>query len=110
VNKFALQWEFNLEQVTAGSYTAKMNQDVITDSGASHIFLPFAVVDDLIKTIGATEEDGSYYISCKRRWQIAFKIGDYNYVVKSKELVFNLGNDKCQIAIRSKARVSLGRL
>ncbi|KAI6191922.1 Eukaryotic aspartyl protease [Aphelenchoides bicaudatus] len=104
VNRHALQWELNLDQVSTGSYTKKLDQDVITDSGASEIFLPFDVVEDLMQTIGATLDKETYYISCKRRWQITFKISGTNYIVKNTELVYNLGNDRCKVAIQSKPR------
>jgi hypothetical protein len=63
-----------LEKISSGSYVKKLGLDFITDSGASHIFLPYDVIDDLAKTIGATEdeEDSSYYISCK--WAISLII------------------------------------
>lgn len=104
LTRFALQWEFQLEQISVAAYTKKLKNDFITDSGASHLFLPYDVVDDLIEAIGAKEEDGDYIISCKRKWQINFKINGTDYAVKSPELVLNLGNDKCQIAIRPKPR------
>jgi len=103
LNRFALQWEFSLQEVSTGNYKSNLkDNDVITDSGASHIFLPFDVVEDLMSTIGATSEGSSYFISCKRKWQINFKINGTDYAVKAKEMVFNLGNDRCEIAIRSK--------
>lgn len=104
LNRFALQWEFNIEAVMMGDHTIQLNSDVITDSGASHVFLPFWVVEDLMQRIGAKEENDGYYISCKRKWQIEFKIGGIKYPVKSKEFNMNMGNDKCQIAIGPKSR------
>ncbi|KAI6209292.1 Peptidase A1 domain-containing protein [Aphelenchoides besseyi] len=100
LNRFALQWEFEMTAIHAGSYVEKLKQtDVITDSGASHILLPYKIIQEIVKAIGAKREESSYFISCKRRWKLHFEIGGIKYAVNSKELVSNLGNDRCELLI-----------
>jgi hypothetical protein len=100
INKFSLQWEFQVDQISSGHYKQELNVEFISDSGASHLFLPLDVVENLMKMIGAKEEDSNYIISCKSRWQINFRINGQDYFVRSSVLLMNYGNDRCEIAIR----------
>ncbi|KAI6226444.1 Saccharopepsin [Aphelenchoides fujianensis] len=70
LNRFALQWEFEMTAVIAGDYVGTLKDtDVITDSGASHILLPYKILQGIVKAIGAKREKSQYFISCKRKWK-----------------------------------------
>ncbi|CAJ0582493.1 unnamed protein product, partial [Mesorhabditis spiculigera] len=96
-------WQFKLDGVKSGSYSAAPNGgwQAISDTASTFIGAPQAVIDGLAKVVGARYDDlfKSYFIDCDAEAPaITLTINGKLYNITAKNYVIAAGPGLCQFA------------
>ncbi|KAK6758898.1 hypothetical protein RB195_016245 [Necator americanus] len=97
-----LYWKFNINNVTAnGVELMGYMLDAISDSSATFITSYPSNIEILAKALKAKpSEDALYYIDCKADASISIGIGNQVYQIDGKNLIINVADNVCIVAIR----------
>ncbi|CAJ0939155.1 unnamed protein product, partial [Mesorhabditis belari] len=96
-------WQFKLDGVAAGSYSANPagGWQAISDTASTFMGAPQAVVDGIAKVIGATYNDAfkAYFIDCDARTpDITLSISNQRFAITAKNYILAAGPGLCQFA------------
>ncbi|KAI6170695.1 Eukaryotic aspartyl protease [Aphelenchoides bicaudatus] len=103
VNQGAIHWEFMLDSLEVGNFKHKVPTKVITDTGASHMFLDQATHDSIVQAMGGTPlkpGSRSYVVPCNKQGiDIKLTIGGIPYTIPLDAITLQVSQDQCQIMV-----------
>ncbi|KAI6209824.1 Peptidase A1 domain-containing protein [Aphelenchoides besseyi] len=94
-------WKFTVDASSMDGAVFRTPQSAITDTGTSIIVAPEKVVRVFAAVLGAQEYDGSYYVSCKKKFDFKLKIGGKIFTIPSEQLLMDNKDGYCELLLVS---------
>ncbi|VDO52170.1 unnamed protein product [Haemonchus placei] len=96
-------WQFKLVAVTSGNFHMNVNCRARSDTSSSFIGAPAAEADAIVREHKATwnEDLQHYVIDCDAKPTMMLKIGKQNYTIHSENLVLQLPDGGCALALKA---------
>jgi len=98
----ATYWQYTISGLSVGTYSNKIKQDVISDTGTSLIGGPQAQTDALAKAAGAKydAQQGAYTIACKANPpNFVVTVGTNNYAITAVDMIVEFAQNQCFYAL-----------
>ncbi|PIO73404.1 eukaryotic aspartyl protease [Teladorsagia circumcincta] len=97
----AAYWQFYMKAFSAGYLTIKKGWEVISDTGTSLLGVPAAIAGMAADALGCNFNRlyEIYEIDCVANVTVDLTIGDHVYTLEGENLVVQLGDDFCVVAM-----------
>ncbi|TKR87244.1 hypothetical protein L596_011674 [Steinernema carpocapsae] len=97
-------WQFAQDGIQVGSYKYNRQDQVISDTGTSYLYMPTEVMESVANELGAQLDwdSDSYTVDCNGKYpDVNLIIGGHKHTIPSVEYVLDLGlgNGKCTLAM-----------
>jgi len=90
-------WKFTVDSASMGGAIYRKAYKAITDTGTSIIVAPGKIVRIFAAVIGAQEYNGSFFLSCKKKFEFKLKIGGKTYIISSEDLLMDNKDGYCEL-------------
>uniref|UniRef100_A0A7I4YWF4 Peptidase A1 domain-containing protein n=1 Tax=Haemonchus contortus TaxID=6289 RepID=A0A7I4YWF4_HAECO len=105
-------WQFKLVAATSGNFNMNVNCRARSDTASSFIGAPATEADAIAREHKATwnEHLQHYVIDCDAKPTIMLKIGKQNYTIQSENLVLQLPDGSCALALKALSGQKFGSI
>ncbi|KIH69019.1 hypothetical protein ANCDUO_00645 [Ancylostoma duodenale] len=99
-----------MKSVTAGDFHAEFPWKTITSTSSPFIKAPVIMAEKIAKAVGAVyhEEEELFYIDCGEQPTISLRIGDREFFIDSSNLVLEIEESRCLLAIHGDQNYGYG--
>ncbi|EYC42072.1 hypothetical protein Y032_0545g3251 [Ancylostoma ceylanicum] len=94
-------WQIKLNRVSTGNYSTDIGWYAESDTGASFIRGPAAIISAIARELGAQYDQSNdlYFIGCDAPAALNFTIGTKQYTVGAKNLIIKVQKDVCILGL-----------